>query len=89
LQRRGACHYVWGRHVEPRFSHRWLKNESRLVELVVGYFELFRLPPHQDSSYTSHVPSMAAGVIDRLWSVQDLVALWEAYEQRRQKEQYK
>src|SRR5580704_11034235 len=26
---------------------------------------------------------MAAGVTDRLWSVEDLVVLWEAYEQRR------
>lgn len=25
----------------------------------------------------------ALGVTDRLWSVEDLVALWEAYEQRR------
>jgi hypothetical protein len=28
-------------------------------------------------------PAMAAGVADRLRSVEDLVALWEAYEQRR------
>lgn len=27
-------------------------------------------------------PAMAAGVTDRLWSVEDLVVLWEAYEQR-------
>jgi hypothetical protein len=26
---------------------------------------------------------MATGVTDRLWSVEDLVALWVAYEQRR------
>jgi len=30
-------------------------------------------------------PAMAADVTDRLWSVEDLVTLWEAYEQRRRK----
>jgi hypothetical protein len=28
-------------------------------------------------------PAVAAGVTERLWNVEDLVALWEAYEQRR------
>ena len=27
-------------------------------------------------------PAMAAGVTDRLWDVNDLVALWESYERR-------
>ena len=28
-------------------------------------------------------PAMAANVSDRVWSAEDLVALWEGYEQRR------
>ena len=28
-------------------------------------------------------PAMASGVTDRLWEVNDLVTLWEVYEQRR------
>jgi hypothetical protein len=28
-------------------------------------------------------PAMAAGVTNQLWDVDDLVALWESYEQRR------
>jgi hypothetical protein len=34
------------------------------------------------SPYTTHVPAMADGVSDRLWSVEDLAALWEAYERK-------
>jgi hypothetical protein len=32
-------------------------------------------------------PAMAAGVTDRLCDVNDLVALWEGYEQRRAERQ--
>jgi hypothetical protein len=32
-------------------------------------------------------PAMAAGVTDRLWDANDLVALWEGYEQRRAERQ--
>jgi len=28
-------------------------------------------------------PAIATGAMDRFWDVNDLVALWEAYEQRR------
>ena len=38
---------------------------------------------HRNLSYTPHVPVMAASLTDRLWSVEELVALWESYEQRR------
>jgi hypothetical protein len=31
----------------------------------------------------AYTPALAAGVETRLWSVEDLVALWESYEQRR------
>ena len=45
--------------------------------------QLFRVQFYQDSPYTSHAPSYGGGCIGRLWNVEDLVALWEAYEQRR------
>jgi len=54
---------------------------------VVGYFH-FALNYFADNFIKIHrtlrtSPAMAAGVTDRLWSVEDLAALWEAYEQRR------
>jgi hypothetical protein len=47
------------------------------------YFSLGFLCPaayrDREGAFNSKVP----GVTDRLWSVEDLVALWKAYEQRR------
>jgi hypothetical protein len=52
--------------------------------LVVGYFHL---ETDADHGILRTSPAMGADVTDRLWSVEDLVALWEAYEQRRAERQ--
>ena len=33
-------------------------------------------------------PAMAVGVTDRLWSVEELIAFWESYEQRKVEERH-
>jgi hypothetical protein len=48
---------------------------SLIKPAVVGYFEFRRT--------LRMSPAMAADLTDRLWDMNDLVALWEAYEQRR------
>jgi hypothetical protein len=48
-----------------------------------GRTELFRQRLHWIHRTLRVTPAMAAGVTDRLWNVNDLVALWESYEQRR------
>ncbi len=55
-----------------------VENHMNAVALHFAYYNFVRI--HQTLRVT---PAMAAGVTDRLWSVEDLVALWEAYEQRR------
>ena len=60
----------------------WIQPEAREPCGCHGS-QLFRLQFHQDSSYTSHVPGDGRWRHRRLWSVEDFVALWEAYEQRR------
>src|SRR5258708_24089699 len=57
------------------------KMENRAAATALNYFAYNFIKIHR-TLRTS--PAMAAGVTDRLWSVEDLVALWEAYEQRRQ-----
>jgi len=46
----------------------------------MGYLEYNFIKIHRTLRMS---PAMAAGGTDRLWSVEDLVAFWEAYEQRR------
>ena len=76
----------WTRPHEHEALHAPLKwilaqaRESRGCHGALNYFAYNFIKIHR-TLRTS--PAMAAGVTDRLWSVEDLVALWEAYEQRR------
>jgi hypothetical protein len=54
--------------------------ENHAAATALNYFSYNFIKIHR-TLRTS--PAMAAGVTDRLWSVEDLVDLWEAYEQRR------
>jgi IS1 family transposase len=56
------------------------KMENHAAATALNYFSYNFIKIHR-TLRTS--PAMAAGVTDRLWSVEDLVTLWEAYEQRR------
>ena len=55
-------------------------NRSQTAATALNYFAYNFIKIHR-TLRTS--PAMAAGVTDRLWDVNDLVTLWEAYEQRR------
>jgi hypothetical protein len=56
------------------------KLENHAAATALNYFAYNFIKIHRTLRMS---PAMAAGVSDRLWSVEDLVALWEAYEQRR------
>jgi IS1 family transposase len=56
------------------------KLENHAAATALNYFAYNFIKIHR-TLRTS--PAMAANVTDRLWSVEDLVALWESYEQRR------
>jgi len=56
------------------------KLENHAAAVALNYFAYNFIKIH---STLRTSPAMAAGVTDRLWSVEDLVALWEAYESRR------
>ena len=57
------------------------KLENHAAATALYYFSYNFIKIHRT------LRAMAAGVMDRLWSVEDLVALWEAYEQRRAERQ--
>jgi hypothetical protein len=56
------------------------KLENHAAATTLNYFAYNFIKIHRTLRMS---PAMAAGVTDRVWSVEDLVALWEAYEQRR------
>jgi len=56
------------------------KLENHAAATALNYFAYNFIGIHRTLRMSQ---AMAAGVTDRLWSVEDLVALWEAYEQRR------
>jgi len=56
------------------------KLENHAAATALNYFAYNFIKIHRTLRMS---PAMAAGVTDRLWDVNDLVVLWEAYEQRR------
>lgn len=56
------------------------KLENHAAPVAFNYFAYNFIKIHRTLRMS---PAMAAGVTDRLFSVEDLVTLWEAYEQRR------
>jgi IS1 family transposase len=55
------------------------KLENHAASVALGYFAYNFIQVHRTLRMS---PAMAAGVTDRLWSVVDFVALWEASERR-------
>ena len=55
------------------------KIENHIAAVALGYFAYNFIKIHRTLRVT---PAMAAGVTDRLWEVEDLVAAWEASERR-------
>jgi IS1 family transposase len=56
------------------------KMQNHAAATALNYFAYNFIKIHRTLRMS---PAMAAGVTDRLWDVNDLVTLWEAYEQRR------
>jgi IS1 family transposase len=59
------------------------KLENHAAAVALNYFAYNFIKIHR-TLRTS--PAMAAGVTERLWSVEDLIALWESYERRAERQ---
>lgn len=59
------------------------KIENHIASIALGYFAYNFIKIHRALRVT---PAMAAGVTDRLWDVEDLVAAWEASERREERQ---
>ena len=59
------------------------KIENHMAAVALGYFAYNFIKIHRTLRVT---PAMAAGVTDRLWDVEDLVAAWEASERRAERQ---
>lgn len=56
------------------------KIENHAAAVALNYFAYNFIKIHRTLRVS---PAMAAGVTDRLWSVDDLVSLWESEETKR------
>ena len=64
----------------PRLSNGFSRKiPNHYAAVALNYFSYNFIKIHSPLRVS---PAMAAGVTDRLWSVEDLVALWESEEQR-------
>jgi hypothetical protein len=59
------------------------KIENHMAAIALGYFAYNFIKIHRTLRVTQ---AMAAGVTDRLWDVEDLVAAWEASERRAERQ---
>jgi len=66
-------------------EHFSRKLENRAAATALNYLARNFITIHRTFRPS---PAMAAGVTDRLWNVEDLVGLGEAYEQRRAEERH-
>jgi hypothetical protein len=58
------------------------KIQNHMAAVALGYFAYNFIKIHRTLRMT---PAMAAGVMNRLWNVADLVAAWETHERREER----